>query len=163
MDNGNGGPGNRVAQNFERSMSEAPNFNPEILPIPEDKENDPGNNGEVAGNNPNANNGIYIDPSMLGASTVQAAHLEVNEPGLGDVVTESEVGMKGLSGAQIAGTDIDISKFQKNGVSRELEQRLDNLKKEPNLYKQSVDFMLEAKKSLSSSFADRKYLTGGQK
>jgi hypothetical protein len=48
-------------------------------------------------------------------------------------------------------------------VSKELEQKLDNLKKEPNLYKQSVDFMLEAKKSLSSSFADRKYLVGGQK
>ena len=43
MDNGNGGPGNRVAQNFERSMSEAPQFNPEVLPVPENEEKDPGN------------------------------------------------------------------------------------------------------------------------
>lgn len=151
MDNGNGGPGNRVAQNFERSMAEAPQFDPETLPVPEKKETE-------------QNTGIYIDPSMLGASTVQAAHLEqpIN-PELGEVVTENEVGMKSLSEAQISGTDIDMSKFQKNGVSKELETKLDNLKKESNLYKQSVEFMLEAKKSLSSSFTDRKYLAGGNK
>ncbi len=139
------------AQNFERSMAEAPQFNPENLPVPEKKETE-------------QNAGIYIDPSMLGASTVQAAHLEQPlNPELGEVVTENTVGMKGLTEEQISGTDVDISRFQKNGVSKELEQKLDNLKKEPNLYKQSVDFMLEAKKSLSSSFADRKYLVGGQK
>ena len=71
--------------------------------------------------------------------------------------------MKSLTESQVAGTDIDVSKFQKNGVSKELENRLDDLKKEPNLYKQSVTFMTEAKKSLSASFADRKYLTGGNK
>ena len=163
MDNGNGGPGNRVAQDFERSMSEAPQFNPEVLPIPENEEKDPGNIGERAGNNPNANAGFYIDPSMLGASVVQAAHFGGEVPGLGEIVTENTVGMKNLSEDQITGTDVDISKFQKNGVSKELEQRLDDIKKEPNLYQQSIDFMLEAKKSLSSSFADRKYLTGGQK
>ena len=162
MDNGNGGPGNRVAQNFERSMSEAPQFNPEVLPVPENEEKDPGNNGEAFNDNPNAGTGIYIDSSMLGASTVQAAHLE-GEPQLGEVVTENNVGMKSLSESQVSGTDIDISKFQKNGVSKELEQRLDDLKKEPNLYKQSVDFMLEAKKALASSFADRNYLLGGKK
>jgi hypothetical protein len=164
MDNGNVGPGNRTAQNFERSMSEAPQFNPEILPTPDDKENDPGNSGEVAGNNPNANSGLYIDPSMLGASTVQAIQFEqpVN-PALGEVVDDGVVGPKRLNEEQISGTDVDISKFQKNGVSKELEEKLDNLKKEPNLYKQSIDFMLEAKKSLSSSFADRGYLAGGDK
>jgi hypothetical protein len=163
MDNGNCGPGNRVAQDFERSMTEVPQFNPETLPTPDDKEKDFGGIGEVVGNNANVNDGIYIDPSMLGASTVQAtAHLETM-PELGEIVTESNVGMKSLSEAQISGTDVDTSKFQKNGVSKELEQRLDNLKKEPNLYKQSVDFMLEAKKSLASSFADRNYLLGGQK
>ena len=163
MDNGNGGPGNRVAQDFERSMSEAPQFNPEVLPIPENEEKDPGNNGEVAGNNPNANAGFYIDPSMLGASAVQAAHFGGETPGLGEIVTENAVGMKNLSEEQVIGTDVDISKFQKNGVSKELEQRLDDIKKEVNLYQQSIDFMLEAKKSLSASFADRKYLAGGQK
>lgn len=151
MDKGNGGPGNMNAANFERSMAEAPQFDPESLPTPENREGEP-------------NPGIYIDPTMLGNMTVNAAGFndQVN-PALGEVVSEGEVGMKTLTEDQIVGTDIDISKFQKNGVSKELEEKLDNLKKEPNLYKQSVDFMLEAKKSLSSSFADRKYLAGGMK
>ena len=163
MDNGNSGPGNMNANNFERSMAEAPQFNPEKLPIPEQKENDPGM-GLEAGNNPNANTGMYIDPSLLGSMTVSATGLgEQPQAGIGEVVTEGEVGMKKLTEAQVIGTDIDISKFQKDGVSKELEEKLDNLKKETNLYKQSVDFMMEAKKSLSASFADRSYLTGGNK
>ena len=65
MDNGNVGRGNNLAQNFERSMTEAPQFNPEILPVPEDKEKDRGNQLEDVGNNPNANNNaMYLDPSM---------------------------------------------------------------------------------------------------
>lgn len=151
MDNGNGGPGNMNAANFERSMAEAPNFDPEDLPTPENREGEP-------------NAGIYIDPAMLGNMTVNAADFEKQpEAALGEVVSEGAVGMKALTEAQVIGTDVDISRFQKNGVSRELETKLDALKKEPNLYKQSVDFMLEAKKSLSSSFADRKYLAGGDK
>ena len=150
MNNGNGGPGNMNAANFERGMAEAPKFDPENLPTPESKE------GEL-------NPGFYIDPTMLGNMTVNAAGFEQLNPELGEVVTEGEVGMKKLTEDQIIGTDVDISKFQKNGVSKELEDKLDNLKKEPNLYKQSVDFMLEAKKSLSASFADRKYLSGGNK
>lgn len=141
------------AQNFERSMAEAPQFDPEALPTPETKETE-------------QNPGIYIDPSMLGNMTVNAAGMGGNEqlnPALGEVVSEGEVGMKSLTEEQVIGTDVDISKFQKNGISKELEEKLDNLKKEPNLYKQSVDFMLEAKKSLSASFADRKYLAGGNK
>lgn len=161
MDNGNGGPGNRVAQDFERSMAEAPKFDPEKLPVPEQQEDDPGINSEI-GKNPNA--GMYIDPSMLGNMTVNAAGFDDQlNPALGEVVSEGEVGMKSLTEEQIIGTDIDISKFEKNGVSKELENKLDDLKKEPNLYKQSIDFMLEAKKSLSASFADRKYLLGGDK
>lgn len=152
MDNGNGGPGNVNASNFERSMAEAPTFDPEALPTPETKETE-------------QNPGIYIDPTMLGNMTVNATGFnnEQLNPALGEVVSEGEVGMKSLSEDQVIGTDVDISKFQKNGVSKELEAKLDNLKKEPNLYKQSVDFMLEAKKSLSASFADRKYLLGGDK
>ena len=152
MDNGNGGPGNMNASNFERSMAEAPKFDPEALPTPENKETE-------------QNPGIYIDPTMLGSMTVNAAGFNDQKlnPALGEVVSEGEVGMKSLTEAQVIGTDVDISKFQKNGVSKELEEKLDNLKKEPNLYKQSIDFMLEAKKSLSASFADRKYLMGGKK
>lgn len=150
------------AGNFERSMAEAPNFDPEKLPIPEQKENDPGFNTEV-GNNPNANTGMYIDPSMLGNMTVNATQFGELNPALGEVVSEGEVGMKQLTEDQVIGTDVDISKFQKDGVSPEMEKKLDELKKEPNLYKQSVTFMTEAKKSLSASFADRKYLTGGNK
>ena len=150
MNNGNGGPGNMNAVNFERGMAEAPKFDPENLPTPESKEGEP-------------NPGFYIDPTMLGNMTVNAAGFEQLNPELGEVVTEGEAGMKKLTEDQVIGTDVDISKFQKNGVSKELEDKLDNLKKEPNLYKQSVDFMLEAKKSLSASFADRKYLSGGNK
>lgn len=164
MDNGNGGPGNMNRADFERSMAEAPNFEPEKLPIPEQKENDPGINPEAL-SNPNTKTGMYIDPSMLGNMTVNAARLGEQQlnPAIGEVVSEGEAGMKKLTEEQVIGTDVDISKFQKNGVSKELEEKLDTLKKEPNLYKQSVDFMLEAKKSLSASFADRKYLTGGSK
>ncbi len=165
MDNGNVGPGNVNAGNFARSMTEAPNFNPEVLPVPEQKESDPGQNSENVGINPNASQGgMYLDPSLLGASTVNAVGYDNNlNPALGEVVNEGDAGMKSLSEDQVIGTDVDISKFQKNGVSKELEDKLDNLKNEPNLYKQSVDFMMEAKKSLSSSFADRKYLLGGDK
>lgn len=161
MDNGNGGPGNRVAQDFERSMAEAPKFNPEALPIPEDKEKDLGIGGESVGNNANVNDGIYIDPSMLGASTVHATHLETT-PELGEVVTESTVGMKKLSEEQITGTDLDISKFQKNGVSKEQEHKLDELKKVADLYEQSIGLAFERKKALATSFADRRYLMGGE-
>ena len=63
----------------------------------------------------------------------------------------------------MSGTDVDISKFDKDGVTPELEKKLDALKEVSDLYKQSVGFMMEAKKSLSSSFADRAYLAGGKK
>ena len=157
------GPGNRSTGDFERSMNEAPQFDPERLPIPEEKEADPGRATE------NLESGIaqtgIIDPSMLGASTMNATNLSETElkPALGEVVSEGGTGMRALTEDQIIGTDIDISKFQKNGVSKELENRLDEIKKEPNLYQQSVDFMLESKKSLSASFADRGYLSGGSK
>ena len=160
MDNGNVGPGNMNARNFERSMAEAPHFDPERLPTPEDKEKDPGNAAEMGQDN--MNGGVYLDPSMLGASTVNAIQYEDQaNPGIGEIVTETEAGMKSLSDEQVLGTDIDVSKFQKNGVSKEMEQRLDEIKKEKNLYRQSVDFMVESKKSLSASFADRGYLRGG--
>ena len=109
MDNGNGGPGNRVAQDFERSMTEAPKFNPEQLPVPEDKESDPGIRAEEVGNNLNAvNDKIYIDPSMLGASTVQAMQMgEKLDPALGEIVDEGQAGMKSLTEDQIIGTDIN--------------------------------------------------------
>ena len=161
MDNGNVGRGNLNAPDFERSMAEAPRFNPENLPVPEQMEADQ-NSGEV-GINPNEA-GLYLDPSLLGASTMNAVtYGEQANSALGEVVDEGQVGMKSLTESQVAGTDIDVSKFQKNGVSKELENRLDDLKKEPNLYKQSVGFMMEAKKSLSASFADRQYLLGGNK
>ena len=152
------------AGNFERSMAEAPNFDPERLPTPDQKENDPGFNTEV-GNNPNAGVGMYIDPSMLGNMAVNASQYHESElnPAIGEVVSEGEVGMKKLTDEQIIGTDINISKFNKDGVTPELEKKLDDLKNEPNLYEQSVQFMMEAKKSLSSSFADRAYLTGGKR
>ena len=161
MDNGNVGRGNVNAQNFERAMTEAPKFDPEKLPIPEQKENDPGVNAEAS---IDVNQGAYLDPSLLGASTMNAVRFnsELN-PGLGEVVSEGEVGMKALTEEQVIGTDIDASKFQKNGVSKELEAKLDKIKKEPNLYEQSVQLMMESKKALSSSFADRKYLVGGNK
>ena len=152
------GPGNVSNQNFERSMSEAPVFNPEILPTPDQKEEDPGRGSESVGDNLNTNNGVYIDSSLLGSSTVNATTFDTKKPELGEVVDEGAVGMKGLSDEQVIGTDINVSKFHKNGVSRELAARLDELKNEPNLYKQSVGFMMEAKKSLSSSFDDRRYL-----
>lgn len=150
------GPGNVNAQNFERSMAEAPHFNPEALPTPEEKEADPGVN-------PNAGN-MYLDPSMLGASTVNATQFEEHAaPGLGEVVSEETATMKALSEDQVLGTDIDVSKFQKNGVTKEMEQRLDRIKKEKNLNLQAREFVKESKKSLSSSFADRNYLAGGKK
>ena len=149
------------AGNFERSMAEAPNFDPEKLPIPEQKENDPGFNTE-AENNPNANTGMYIDPSMLGNMTVNATQFGELNPALGEVVSEGEVGMKQLTEAQVVGTDINISKFNKDGITPELEERLKKIKRlDPR--RQSIEFMMEAKKSLSSSFADRAYLAGGKK
>ncbi len=160
MDNGNVGRGNTDAYNFERSMAEAPNFNPENLPTPDQLEADP-TSGEI-GVNPNEA-GVYLDPSLLGASTMNAVKYDNLNPALGEVVDEGQVGMKSLTEEQIIGTDVNASKFQKNGVSKELEVKLDSLKKEPNLYKKSVDFMMEAKKSLSVSFADRQYLLGGDK
>ena len=164
MDNGNGGPGNHTGENFERSMTEAPQFTPEMLPTPEDKESDPGLKVENPIDNMNRGDGIYIDSSMLGGATMEAMQYgDQLQPGLGEVVSEENGKMKKLTEEQVIGTDIDISKFEKNGVSRELENRLDTLKQETNLYKQSVDFMMEAKKSLSASFSDRKYLTGGEK
>lgn len=156
------GPGNMNAQNFERSMSEAPQFNPEVLPTPDDKEKDSGGGAEAVGDN--MNGGIYLDPSMLGASTMNAAQFgEQANSGLGEVVSEDVTGVKTLSSDEVIGTDIDVSKFEKNGVSKEMEQRLDEIKKEKNLYRQSVDFMTESKKSLAASFSDRNYLTGGDK
>lgn len=166
MNNGNVGPGNNLAQNFERSMTEAPQFNPEFLPEPEDKEKDPGDNLESVGNNPNANNGLtYIDPMMLGASTINAAGLDekVRVAALGEVVDEAPAGMKKLTEDQIIGTDINTSKFAKDGVSNELAKKLDANKKEPNLYRQMLNFVEQSKKSLAESFVDRKYLDGGKK
>ena len=101
MDNGNGGPGNRIGENFERSMAEAPKFDSEVLPTPESKETE---------NNP----GVYIDPSMLGNMTVNAAGFnEQIKPALGEVVSESEAGMKALTEAQVIGTDVDIRSFKR--------------------------------------------------
>lgn len=164
MNNGNGGPANRIAQGFE-NISDSVDFNPERLQDPNQKEQDPGVNQELVGNNPNQNGGAYLDPSMLGTATVQAmqyGNQELN-PALGQVVSEGETGMKSLSEDQILATETGVMKFQKNGVTKEQEEKLDNLKKEPNLYRQSVDFIKISKQSLSSSFADRAYLTGGGK
>lgn len=164
MDNGNGGPANRIAQGFEH-ISESVDFNPERLQDPNRKEQDPGTNQEKVGNNPNQNNDAYLDPSMLGTATVQAmqyGNQELN-PALGQVISEGEAGMKTLTEDQVLATETGTMRFQKNGVTSEQEQRLDNLKKEPNLYRQSVDFIKISKQSLSSSFADRAYLSGGAK
>ena len=165
MDNGNGGggPANRISQGFENLSNEV-DFNPERLAVPDMKEQDPGVSQEAVGNNPNENGGAYLDPSMLGTATVTAMQYggELN-PALGQVVSEGEVGMKTLSKDQVLATETGISKFQKNGVTREQEQRLDNLKKEKNLYRQSIEFAKVQKQALSSSFSDRAYLMGGIK
>ena len=155
------GPGNMNAGNFERSMAEAPHFDPEKLPTPEDKEKDPGIAAEIGQDN--TNGGMYLDPSMLGASTMKATQYEAPaEAGMGEIVSGEAVGMRTLSEEQVLGTDIDISKFQKNGVSKEMEQKLDKIKREKNLYRQAVELALLSKESLASSFADRSYLKGGQ-
>lgn len=166
MDNGNVGRGNNLAQNFERSMTEAPQFNPEILPVPEDKEKDRGNQLEDVGNNPNANNNaMYLDPSMLGASAINAARFGENEknPALGEVIDEDSIGMRALTEDQITGADIEISKFSKDGISNELAKKLDENKKVTNLYRQTLNFIEQSKRSLSESFADRRYLSGDEK
>jgi len=145
MDNGNGGPANRIAQGFE-NISDSVDFNPERL------------------QNPNQKEQVYLDPSMLGTATVEATQYggELN-PALGQVVSEGEVGMKSLSEDQILATETGVMKFEKNGVTKEQEERLDNLKKEPNLYRQSVEFIKTSKQALSSSFSDRAYLAGETK
>jgi len=153
MNNGNVGPGNVNAQDFERSMAETLQFDPESLPNPESKEK-----GQEQGG------AMYLDPSMLGASTVNAMQFgEQKTPELGEVVSEGNVGMKALTEEQVIGTDLNAAKFQKNGVSKEMEQKLDMIKKEKDLYQQSIDFMTTSKESLSTSFADRGYLKGGNK
>jgi|GEM_PF-6849147 len=145
MDNGNGGPANRIAQGFE-NISDSVDFSPERL------------------QNPNQKEQVYLDPSMLGTATVEAVQYggELN-PALGQVVSEGEVGMKSLSEDQILATETGVMKFEKNGVTKEQEERLDNLKKEPNLYRQSVEFIKTSKQALSSSFSDRAYLAGETK
>lgn len=163
MDNRNGGPANRVAQGFEH-ISDSVDFNPERLPEPNQQEQDPGVSQESVGNNPNET-GASLDPSMLGTATVQAmqyGNQELN-PALGQVVSEGETGLKSLSENEILATETGVMRFQKNGVTKEQEQRLDNLKKEPNLYRQNLEFMKASKQALSSSFADRAYLAGGEK
>ena len=164
MDNGNGGPANRIAQGFEH-ISDSVDFNPERLQDPNQKEQDPGVNQETVGNNPNQDAGAYLDPSMLGTATVQAMQYGGQElnPALGQVVSEGETGMKALTEDQVLATETGVMRFQKNGVTKEQEEKLDNLKKEKNLYRQSGDFIKISKLSLSSSFADRAYLTGGNK
>ena len=146
MNNGNGGPGNIAAQGFENISAEAPDFNPNVLPTPDKKEDDPSKQLEAVGNNMNQMQSPYLDPSMLGNATVQAAQFgnEQAPVQVGQVVSEGPVGMTTLSEEQILGTDVDISKFQKDGVTKELEEKLDNLKKERNLHKQAVDFMMES-------------------
>ena len=163
MDNANGGPANRIPQGFE-NLSDQVDFTPERLQDPNQKEQDPGVSQESVGNNPNQNQNAYLDPSMLGTATVQAMQYgnELN-PALGQVVSEGEVGMKALSEDQILATETGTMKFQKNGVTKEQEEKLDNLKKEPNLYRQNVEFIKTSKQALSSSFADRAYLTGENK
>ena len=76
---------------------------------------------------------------------------------------EAPAGMKALTEDQIIGTDINTSKFAKDGVSNELAKKLDANKKEPNLYRQMLNFVEQSKKSLAESFVDRKYLDGGKK
>ena len=162
MDNGNGGPANRIAQGFE-TISDQVDFNPERLQDPNQKEQDSRINKDVL-NNPNEEN-THLDPSMLGTATVQATQFGNQElnPALGQVVSEGEAGMKNLTENEVLATETGVMKFQKNGVTKEQEQRLDTLKKEPNLFRQNVEFIKASKQSLSSSFADRAYLAGGDK
>ncbi len=166
MDNGNGGPANRINPGFER-LAETTEFNvesksPEILPTPDDQqEKDPYAGLENISDDLNGAPGV-IDPTMLGGLSLQADQLgEKKEPGLGEIVDEKSPDLTGLSEEKVLGTD--ISKFQKNGVTKEMEARLDGLKKEDDLYKLSVDFMKASKESLGTSFADRNYLLGGGK
>ena len=163
MNNGNGGPANRIAQGFE-NISESVDFNPERLQDPNQKEQDPETNQERVGNNPNTDEEAYLDPSILGTAAVAAAQYgrELN-PALGQVVSEGENGMKALSRDQILATEAGVMKFEKNGVTKEQEEKLDNLKREPNLYRQSVEFIKISKQALSSSFSDRAYLAGEAK
>ncbi len=161
MDYGNVGPGNRIAQDFER-LSEEQDFNPDKTPERIDQnEQDPAVNSENIEDNLNRDEESYDDSGKLGTVAVRATEFGGETGGLGKIVSEGPAGMKELTESQIIGTDIDISKFDKNGVSKELADRLDNLKKEPDLHKQSVEFVLESKKSLASSFSDRGYLASG--
>ncbi len=153
MDNGNVGPGNMNANNFERSMSEAPQFNPEYLRDEEQKEAEPGDFETPS--DPNADNFAYLDPFMLGNTTVKTMGLDSDPVGIGEVVSEGEAGVKTLTKDQVTGTDIDVSVLRKNGVSNELAARLDDLKKEKDLRKQSVGLMIESKKARYASFPDR--------
>lgn len=166
MDCGNAGPGNVNANNFERLGTEAPAFNLNILPTPDQKEQDPGQKQESVGNNTNRDNAPYIDPALIGDATIKATaigNVPIEKAKIGEVVSEGAAGLKTLSEDQTLGTDLNSSKFDKNGVSKAQEDRLDWIKKEPNLYKQNIDFMLESKKALSASFADRGYLAGDEK
>jgi hypothetical protein len=164
MDNGNGGPGNRVAQNFEQSMSEAPVFNPEMLPTPDDKENDPGLGREAAQDNLNlTNDNPLIDPTLLGASAVQAMQYGAVDAGVGEVVDEGEIGRKALTEEQIQGGANTLMFQEKGGVSKETEERLDNLKKKSDLYEMSVSLIEEQKKALATNFQDRRGLMEGRK
>jgi hypothetical protein len=131
------------------------------LPIPDKKENDPGNHAESEGD-PNANTGVFLDPSMLGNTAINASmYGETATPALGEVVDEGVAGMKALTEEQVIGTDINISKLQKNGVTREQEDKLDAIKAIPDLHRRQVEENLESKRALSTSFDNRKELGRG--
>jgi chaperonin cofactor prefoldin len=52
---------------------------------------------------------------------------------------------------------------EKGGVSKETEERLDNLKKKSDLYEMSVSLIEEQKKALATNFQDRRGLMEGRK
>ena len=152
MDNGNGGPGNYVAQNFEGAMSEAPKFNPEQLPTPEDREKGGMENGSE-------NVISLVDPSLLGASALEAMNHNnfgsSENAGVGEIVDEgvnTRLSTEGEGSRKIIGA---IFNPNGNGVTEEAGKEIDKIKTERDLFRQA-EKLIELKE-----YAERSY-GGGQ-
>ncbi len=120
--------------------------------------------GELAETSSENVKDIYVDPRLLGGSAVFASEVTEGEkkPGLGEIV---DIGKDVTTTVEVPKDEKrnNFSKLQKNGVSKLLKQRLDEIKQIKNLRQQSIDFMMESKKSLGESFADREYFVNNEK
>lgn len=169
MDNGNGGPANRINPGFEH-LAETTEFNvenksPEILPTPDDQqEKDPYAGLEGISDSLNGAPAGVIDPAMLGNLSLQASqNEEKKEPGLGEIVNETQQSLTEPIEEKMLGTDLNSSKFRNNGVTKELAKRLEKIEEGDDFYKMSIELNKASKESLGMSFPDRSHFIGGNK